>query len=233
MLTVNQPFDEYSEAYDEWYDSPVGKIIFTAELQCLKLLNGSFSGRWMEIGVGTGRFASTLGICEGIDPSLKMLNIAAGRGIHAYAGQGEQLPFEAECFDGLLLALSLCFMPVPGQVLDECFRVLKPDGRLLLGVIAAESDWGRLYLKKKTESHPIYSSATFRSASDIIDLVESCGFNLQRAASTLFWKPDAPAEINPRVDDGVVPDAGFLGLLFGKNQTRRWGGSKNSGVAFI
>ena len=147
--------------------------------------------------------------------------MAAERGIHTYAGHGEQLPLEAECFDGLLMALSLCFIPVPDQALNECFRVLKPTGHLLVGVVPAESDWGRLYIKKKTEGHPIYSLATFRSATDIINLVESCGFNLQRAASTLFWKPNALAESSLRVDDAISPDAGFLGLLFGKNQTQR------------
>ena len=214
---MNKPFDECFEAYDKWYDAPAGKTIFTAETKCLKLLGGSFSGRWLEIGVGTGRFASGLGIREGIDPSLPMIRMAAARGIHTYAGHGEQLPFEAECFDGLLMALSLCFIPVPDQALNECFRVLKPTGHLLVGVVPAESEWGRLYIRKKSEGHPLYSLATFRSASDIINLVKSAGFNLQRAASTLFWKPDALAETSPQVDDGISSNAGFISLLFRKN----------------
>jgi len=147
-----------------------------------------------------------------------MLKMAADRGIRTYTGRGEQLPFESESFDGLLMALSLCFIQAPDQALNECFRVLRPTGHLLLGVIPAENDWGKLYVKKKTEGHPIYSLATFRSVSEIIALVETTGFLLQKAASTLFWKPQAPGEDSPRVDEGISSEAGFVGLLFRKNQ---------------
>jgi SAM-dependent methyltransferase len=73
-----QALDAIAEIYDRWYDSPQGRTIFDAELKCLRLLCPRCLGRWLEVGVGTGRFASTLGISEGTDPSPRMLEIAAG-----------------------------------------------------------------------------------------------------------------------------------------------------------
>ncbi|MFW6332774.1 MAG: hypothetical protein ACOC23_05685, partial [Thermodesulfobacteriota bacterium] len=42
------------------------------EIECLRLLGADFSGRRLEVGVGTGRFADTLGITHGVDLSPPM-----------------------------------------------------------------------------------------------------------------------------------------------------------------
>jgi SAM-dependent methyltransferase len=211
-----QSFYKIANTYDQWYDSPSGQAIFNAEILCLKRLSGSFTGRWLEVGVGTGRFASKLGIIEGIDPSFGMLKIAAARGIQTYAGHAESLPFPDESFDGILLALTLCFIKEPDRALRECFRILQPVGRLLLGIVPADSNWGKSYGKKKASGHPIYSLADFRSSVEIIAITEAAGFALQKTACTLFWIPDGPPETNPRVDDSMSSGAGFICLLFSK-----------------
>jgi len=174
----------------------------------------------LEVGVGTGRFAAMLGVAEGIDPSPRMLDIAAGRGIRTYEGYAENLPFPDGSFDGALLALALCFVADPKRALNECCRILRPEGKLLLGVIPADSLWGREYERKKADGHPVYAWARFLASSTIIALIESAGFDFQDAACTLFWKPDGLPEIEPRVETGIVPEAGFLGLLFTKRASR-------------
>ncbi len=168
------------------------------------------------MGVGTGRFAALLGVTEGIDPSPRMLAIAAGRGIRTYVGCAEELPFAESTFEGVLLALTLCFVADSKQAVMECRRVLRPKGMLLLGAIPADSPWGRKYERKKAAGHPVYAQARFLTASEIVSLIESAGFDLQDAASTLFWEPDGSPEIEPRVEAGIVPEAGFVGLLFTK-----------------
>jgi SAM-dependent methyltransferase len=165
------------------------------------------------VGVGSGRFASSLGIKTGIDPSLPMLRIAKERGITACAALGENLPFPDATFDGVLLALSLCFMAYPLGSLGECLRILRPGGRLLVGFIPAGSRWGRSYNKKKEAGHPIYASAHFFQVPEILSLLEKTGWTMNAAASTLFWSPEESPESNPRIDSGIQPDAGFLALL--------------------
>ncbi|MFW5803401.1 MAG: class I SAM-dependent methyltransferase [Verrucomicrobiota bacterium] len=211
---MNTPFDTIAGDYDAWYDDPVGRAILAAELACLRRLVDTCEGRWLEVGVGSGRFAAGLGISEGVDPAANMLQIAARRGVRTYLGAAESLPFPDGSFDGILLALTLCFIDEPAVALRECRRVLTGDGVLLVGIVPADSPWGRRYARKKAEGHRIYASATFRTAQETIALVEAAGFHLRNAVSTLFWDPDEPVESPPRLEDGADPRAGFVALAF-------------------
>lgn len=216
-----QLFDSAAEVYDGWYDEPDGKAIFKAELKCLRALCVKFQGRWLEAGVGSGRFAFNLGVGIGIDPSIPMLGIAKNRGILATAGYAEALPFADHSFDGILLVLALCFMADSDQALRECGRVLQPEGKLVLGVIPADSPWGKAYERKKAERHPIYASARFPIVPRVVEFIKSAGFVYKRAASSLFWDPDGPPDAEPLVTPGFFHDAGFLGLLFEKADNGR------------
>lgn len=76
-MRLTQAFDAIADSYDAWYDSLDGRTIFEAELACLRLLVGHCRGRWLEVGVGSGRFASMLGVAAGIDPSARMRETAS------------------------------------------------------------------------------------------------------------------------------------------------------------
>lgn len=213
---MKQAFDDIADEYDHWYDTPEGSALFQAELKCLRRLHDRNAGRWLEVGVGTGRFACALGIAEGVDPARRMLGIAASRGIATHQGNAESLPFTERSFDGILMALTLCFVQDADHALRECLRVLRPGGRLLVGAVPADSPWGRKYIEKASEGHSIYAMARFRTSAEIMRLAECAGFIFIDAASTLFWKPGDESESNPQVKTGIVPEAGFLGLLFEK-----------------
>jgi hypothetical protein len=49
-----------------------------------------------------------------------------------------------------------------------------------------------------------------------MELTGRAGFDLLTAASTLLWEPEGTPEIEPRVEIGIAPEAGFLGMLFVK-----------------
>jgi ubiquinone/menaquinone biosynthesis C-methylase UbiE len=210
-------FDRIAKTYDAWYDTDEGKAIFNAELKCLESLCMCHQGRWLEVGTGTGRFASGLGVSFGIDPSIPMLNIAAKRSVAVCAGRVEELPFLSGSIDGVLLAMTLCFISDPGKALEECRRILRPEGRLLLGIVPAESLWGLEYQRKKAQSHPVYSLADFMGLIQTISLVENAGFVFLKGSSSLFWHPDAVPEPEPRVLAEISKSAGFVGLFFAKD----------------
>ena len=91
------PFDDLALEYDAWFDKE-GSLIFFIEVRAFKLLLSSLPKPWLEIGVGSGRFAQALGIETGVDPSSKLLQMARRRGINAFLGRGEQELFDEESF---------------------------------------------------------------------------------------------------------------------------------------
>ncbi len=215
MEVGDNPFDATCSEYDAWFDSEKGRIILSQELACLRMGMSSPTGRWLEVGVGTGRFAAALGVSDGVDPSAPMLALAVQRGIRAVDGVGESLPYPDGTFDGALMTTTLCFLSDPEQSFRECRRVLKAAGRLVVGMIPADSPWGRLYARKAADGHPIYSAATFHSPDDVIRLASGSGFEFQEAWSCLLTPPeDLIGEAHPH--RGIVPDAGFVTMAFMK-----------------
>jgi len=213
-------FDRLAERYDAWFDQPEGKRIFEAELSCLRLVTDRLAGRWIEVGVGTGRFARALGVGAGIDAATRPLRLAMKRGIEAQAARAELLPYGDGCFDGVLMVTTISFLTDPAKVLWECWRVLKPEGRLLVGFLPADGPWGRLYVRKGREGHPFYSTARFYTCSRLVAMAAKTGLALQGAASCVVTRPnESVAGLSVR--EGIIPNAGFVALAFRKVQHPR------------
>jgi ubiquinone/menaquinone biosynthesis C-methylase UbiE len=206
------PFDADADRYDLWFESREGKTIFDIEKTCLKSLIQVCKGLWLEVGVGTGRFASALGISEGVDPSSRRLEIASQRSIHTVLGVGEQLPYHDETFDGVLIVTTLCFLMDPKRTLSECRRVLRRTSILVLGIVPVESSWGRLYMRKGLEGHPLYSNAKFYTCKQVIRICIETGFIFENAISCLHTSPgDEPI---PGLEEGINESAGFVAMRF-------------------
>jgi ubiquinone/menaquinone biosynthesis C-methylase UbiE len=207
-------FDSIADAYDNWYDTPEGSAIFREEVQCLRNLCDPYDGRWLEVGIGTGRFATDLGITHGIDLSFPMVKKAVSRGMRGQVGRAEQLPIRTGSLDGVLMALTLCFLENPETAFLECARVLRDKGKLVLGTIPADSPWGRAYVNKGAQGHPVYSHARFHTIREVIHLAENADFRLRQSRSALFWEPDSRPVVSSKITLTVAAEAGFVGLLF-------------------
>ena len=85
-------FDTLASDYDAWFEKD-GKLIFETEVRAFQEILSSLPKPWLEIRVGSGRFARALGIETGIDPSIELLNIARSRGITAIQGIGAKRNF--------------------------------------------------------------------------------------------------------------------------------------------
>ena len=93
-------------------------------VQALRLLLPSLPKPWLEIGIGSGRFAQALGIETGIDPSTKLVEMAKNRGISTFVRRGEHSLFDEETFGTVFLIVTLCFLDSPLGVLKEANRIL-------------------------------------------------------------------------------------------------------------
>ncbi|MEA2062701.1 MAG: class I SAM-dependent methyltransferase [Gemmatimonadota bacterium] len=207
------PFDTEAARYDAWFDSSDGRLIFAHETECLRGIMDKLEGRWLEVGVGTGRFAQALGVREGIDPSAAVLSFAAQRGILTRQGAGENLPYEDAGFNGVLMVVAICFLDDPAKAFEECRRVLKKDGRLVIGLVPADSPWGELYARKGRDGHRFYSVATLYTCDQVIRLAAEAGFSFESARSCLFTPPGEPAA-DPVSGEGIITNAGFVALKF-------------------
>lgn len=208
------PFDKLAQRYDRWFDSRRGQAIFDAEVACLRELMPDQAGRWLEVGVGTGRFAEALRIGEGVDPSLPMLEMAQRRGIRVKPGYGEELPYAKGLFDGVLMVVTVCFLSDPGKAFEECSRVLKEAGCLVVGLVPADSPWGESYAHRGREGHPFYAVARFYACHQVLGLGEAAGFVPDHAMSCLLSPPGA--RVDCAWQDGIVTGAGFVGLKLRK-----------------
>ncbi|NQT74499.1 MAG: class I SAM-dependent methyltransferase [Chloroflexi bacterium] len=201
------PFDDLAPEYDAWFDGE-GSFVFSIEVHAFKSLLPTLPKPWLEIGVGSGRFAQALGIETGIDPSIKLIEMARQRGIAASLGRGEQPLFGEESFGTAFLIVSFCFLDSPPDVLNEANRILKPGGKIVLGLVLRESSWGKFYQQKKKEGHRFYKYATFYSCDEVVRLLVKAGFLIEKIVSTLFQRPGEVRHMEePR--EGYFPDAGF------------------------
>jgi len=210
------PFDELAKEYDAWFDRE-GSLIFFIEVQAFKALLPSLPKPWLEIGVGSGRFAQALGIGTGLDPSIKLVEMARRRGVTAFLRGGEQELFDEESFGTVFLIVTLCFLDSPLDVLKEANRILMPGGKIVLGLVLKESPWGQFYQAKKAQGHRFYKYATFYSGDEVVKLIVQAGFVTEKIVSTLFQKPGEVKSVEePR--EGYLPDAGFTIIVAGKRE---------------
>ncbi len=205
------PFEEFAEQYDAWFEEE-GELIFPTELSALRRVTEGLPRPWLEVGVGSGRFAAGLGIDVGLDPAERLLEMARRRNVAVVRGRGEDLPFPAGSFGGVFLIVTLCFVEDPLAVLRECRRVLWEGGGLVVGLVPAESPWGRRYTALGREGHPFYSRARFYTVAEVKELLFAAGFSLERCYSTLYQPPGGVRSVEePR--EGCDPRAGFVAFL--------------------
>ena len=177
-------FDEHYKEYDAWYER--NKFAYLSEIEAVKKALLA-RGCGLEIGVGSGRFAAPLNITVGIDPSDKMVELARDRGVDARPGVGEKLLFSDNTFDYVAIIVTLCFVRDPEKVITESVRVLKPDGKIIIGIIDKESFLGKFYQKKGSI---FYGHARFFSIDEVVQMLRVAGFSNFLYYQTIFNYPD-------------------------------------------
>lgn len=203
----SSPFDTFASDYDAWFDGE-GRLTFAIELRAFHLLLPHLPKPWLEIGVGSGRFAQPLGIEAGVDPCVKLVEMARRRGVSALLARGEELPFEAASFGTVFLIVTVCFLDQLGDVLREAKRVLVPNGRIVLATVLGDSPWGRFYRQRGKRGHRFYRHARFYSYEQLVTSLLTAGLPFERVVSTLFQRPAAVQRME-EPKEGYFPRAGF------------------------
>ncbi len=190
-------YDQTWQEYDRWYDAH--PALYRSEIKALQ--KALPSGEGLEIGVGTGRFASSLSVRFGLDPSFPMLKLARQRNVQVVQGFGEELPFKNEAFHFILVVYTIELVNDPIHFLREATRTLKTKGALVLGILDRESSWGRFYARKACRSQ-YYSFFRFFSPREILQLFKDVPLVFETAFQTLFHSP-------PDLEHVEEPHSGF------------------------
>lgn len=190
-------FEEAAIEYDEWFETH--EWVYKSEVEAIKNLIPE-TGEGIEIGVGTGRFSIPFGIKVGVEPVRAMAEIARKRGITVYEAKAEHLPFQDNSFDFALMVTTLCFLENPLQALQEAKRILRPSGKLIIGMLDEESPLGRLYIEKRMESK-FYKDARFYSVNQVLDWLKKLAFDNLQTVQTIFKNPDKIQSLEP-IEEG-------------------------------
>lgn len=172
-MSETSTFELYAKEYDCWFDTHPN--IYQSELAALeKVIPKNKIG--LEIGAGTGRFSQPFNIRIGVEPAENMAIIAEKRGMKIYRASAEQLPFENNSFDFVLMVTTDCFLSDPPTAFNEVYRILKSVGEFIVGLIDKNSPLGKKYQEKKSTSK-FYRDAHFHSTAEITGMLKKTGFD--------------------------------------------------------
>jgi ubiquinone/menaquinone biosynthesis C-methylase UbiE len=167
-----EAFDQNTLEYDQWFDKH--STLYQSEILVIQQAI-SENKMGIEIGVGTGRFAVPLNIKFGVEPSENMARLAEQKGITVYRAIAENLPIENNSFDFALMVTTVCFLSDIPKAFSEIYRILKPQGEIILAIIDKNSELGKKYEKEKS-TNKFYKDAHFHSAEELTELLKQSDF---------------------------------------------------------
>lgn len=118
--------------------SPIYDLVFGRgqDLQIVELAELKENHRILDVGGGTGRvsalFSKTSSFPIVADSALKMLRKAQEKGLNCVNSHSEKLPYPNGAFDRVILVDALHHVENQQKTLDEMFRVLKRDGKMII-----------------------------------------------------------------------------------------------------
>ena len=166
-------FEEYAEDYDRWFEEHRDE--YHAELARVRRLLPHPDDRAIEVGAGSGRFAASLGIGLGVEPSRALCRIARQRGIEVIRGRAESIPIRDGSCSSVLLVTVICFLDDPEAALREIHRVLFLGGTLIVAFIERGGQIHRRYLQEGGKRR-FLSRAKFYSPEEVLAFLNRSGF---------------------------------------------------------
>lgn len=186
-------FDKIAERYDKWYETSLGRYVDTTEKELIFSLLESKKGLALDLGCGTGNYTFELknrGFeVVGLDISKEMLRIAKNKmpEILFVRGDAYLLPFKDNTFDLVLSVTMFEFIKKPENVLKEIYRILKPEGEIVIGTMNAKSLWFLFKRLKSIFKETAYRYARFYTVSELKNLLEKENFRKIKTGGVIFF----------------------------------------------
>jgi ubiquinone/menaquinone biosynthesis C-methylase UbiE len=176
---VTEIFDHWPEKYDQWFQTPIGRLVEGYEGQLiLSLLKPSRGEFILDAGCGTGVFTAHM-----LEPGARVVGLELsrpmlirtmfknkGRRFLSVQGDMQNLPFADGSFDKAVSVTAMEFIENAKLAVEEMFRVTKPAGIIVVATLNSLSPWAHRRKEAGKKGHPIFRHATFRSPEEIAGL---------------------------------------------------------------
>jgi ubiquinone/menaquinone biosynthesis C-methylase UbiE len=169
-------FDEWPERYDQWFRTPIGRLVKEYESKLiLEMLRPGHGERILDAGCGTGVFTLDM-LSEGahivgLELSLPMLFRAKekteGHPLHMVLGDMKNLPFADNTFDKSISVTAIEFIKDARRAVGELFRVTEPGGRIVVATLNSLSPWATRRKVVGKMGHLIFKNVIFRSPDEL------------------------------------------------------------------
>ncbi len=173
-------FDEWPDRYEEWFSTPIGKLVRQVEAEVvLDLLSAEPGEYLLDAGCGTGVFTTDFiaagATVVGLDISFPMLRAAIQKApqpaFSAVLGDMNRLPFMSNSFAKTVSITAIEFIEDAKNAIDELFRVTRPGGYVLVATLNSLSPWAeRRRAKTVRGQRHILENAFYRSPEDLLAL---------------------------------------------------------------
>ena len=178
-------FDEWPERYEEWFSTPIGRLVRQVEAEVvLDLLSAGPGEYLLDAGCGTGVFTTDFiaagASVVGLDISFPMLRTAITKApqssFSAILGDMGRLPFKSNSFTKTVSITALEFIEDARNAIGELFRVTRPGGYVLVATLNSLSPWAERRRGKtiRGQRH-VLENAFYRSPEDLLALSPSPG----------------------------------------------------------
>lgn len=151
-------------------------------------LNSHKGGRLLEIGCGSGAMLKSMvergWQAEGLDFDPAAVANARQKGLTVHLGSMGDQNFSAGSFDAIVMSHVIEHVPAPRTLLQECHRVLKPGGRLVMITPNTESLGHHLFGANWRGLEPPRHLHLFNLMA-AKKLVTSCGFKSASVTTTV------------------------------------------------
>ena len=179
-----QLFDEWPEAYDRWFTTPMGSLVKRYESELiLNLLSPKQGEVILDAGCGTGIFTLDILLSGskviGLDLSLPMLmrgeKKLKGFPFRIVLANMLDLPFPEGSFDQVVSVTAIEFIEDGRAAVGELFRVTKRGGRIVVATLNCLSPWALRRRGEAKERRSVFEKAIFRSPDELRSLAPAAG----------------------------------------------------------
>lgn len=192
---VGAPVDIEPSSYERWRHTTLGAITEKLEhdliIDMLPPLEGK---RVLDVGCGDGAFTEKLAhlgaAAVGVDTSSTMIAAAQTRKEGTFqVADAMALPFPDGAFDVVTAVTVLCVCGEPDKMVKEMARVLRPNGRLVIGELGRWSLWAFLRYVRALLGNRLWRRSRFFTQAELTALVLDAGLQAPVFRGAVYYPP--------------------------------------------